>query len=142
MLATTGIVALRRNARTLMTRDMELIRKILLEIQARKDLEHREVAIDGYDAVILGRHVELLFRAGLIEGTKSGEIGADYSRIFISDLSWEGHDFVAALENKSVWSKITQSFSATELAGIPLPILRDVGVGLLKEWAKSKVGLS
>jgi hypothetical protein len=43
-----------------MTRDMELIRKILLEIQSRKDLEPREVKIEGYNDVILGRHIELL----------------------------------------------------------------------------------
>ncbi|ESY64348.1 hypothetical protein X743_31260 [Mesorhizobium sp. LNHC252B00] len=57
----------------------------------------------------------------------------------MKDLSWEGRDFLAALQNKGVWNQIKQSFSAAELAGLPLSVVKDLG--LLKECAKSKVGL-
>ncbi|WP_167458643.1 hypothetical protein [Mesorhizobium kowhaii] len=52
-----------------------------------------------------------------------------------------GHDFLAALKNKGVWTQMKQSFSAAELAGLQLSVVKDLGLGLLKEWAKSKVGL-
>jgi hypothetical protein len=134
-------ITLAPNARVLMTRDMELIRKILLEIQSRKDLEPREVKIEGYNDVILGRHIELLFTAGIIEGLESRQI-SNTSRIVVTDMSWAGHDFIGAIENKSVWNKITQSFSATEVARMPLSVLADVAIELLKGWAKKQVGLA
>jgi len=134
------IVALHPNARVLMTRDMELIRKILLSIQARTDTEPRTVNIEGVDSVTLVRHVEMLLGQGLIEGRSFRTTEAN--RIDVTDLSWAGHDFIGVLENSGVWDKIKQSFSVAELAGMPLSVLKDVGVGLLKEWAKKKVGLT
>jgi hypothetical protein len=118
-----------------MKRDMELVRRILVEIQSRKDLRQMSVAIDGVDKVILKGHIEMLFEAGMIRGSMVN------SEVFVSDLSWSGHDFVMVMEDKSVWNKITQSFTTAELARIPLSVLRDVGIALLKEWAKKKLGL-
>ncbi|MER8753034.1 DUF2513 domain-containing protein [Mesorhizobium sp. M1050] len=68
-------------------------------------------------------------------------MNAPYALVFMKDLSWEGRDFLAALQNKGVWNQIKQSFSAAELAGLPLSVVKDLGLGLLKECAKSKVGL-
>ncbi|MER9840144.1 DUF2513 domain-containing protein [Mesorhizobium australicum] len=124
-----------------MKRDMELIREILLAVQARTDLTPKPLQLEGHDQVVVGRHVEMLSGAGLIDGPPQKRINAPYALVFIKDLSWEGHDFLAALENKGVWNQMKQSFSAAELAGLPLSIVKDIGLGLLKEWAKSKVGL-
>jgi hypothetical protein len=77
----------------------------------------------------------MLFESGMIRG-----IVVD-SEVFVSDLSWSGHDLVAVLENEGVWNKIKQSFSPTQLAGLPLAVLRDIGIALLTEWAKKQVGL-
>jgi hypothetical protein len=56
-------------------------------------------------------------------------------------MSWAGHDFVAVLENDTVWSKIKASYSAAQLAALPLEVIKTVGVGLLETWAKQKAGL-
>src|SRR3546814_8904031 len=50
-------------------RDMDLVRRIMKEIRLRSDIRARPVEIDGVDPVVLGRHVEMLFKAGLVEGT-------------------------------------------------------------------------
>jgi hypothetical protein len=134
-------IALRPDGRAFMTRDMELIRQILVEIQSRKNLYQKSVKIDDVDSVILGRHVEMLFEAHMIDGMPIGIGFEGYRDILVSDLTWQGHDFIAVLQNAGVWSKIKQSFSAAELAGMPISVVKDVGLGLLKEWAKKKVGL-
>lgn len=123
-----------------MTRDMELIRKILLVVQARKDIAPRPLVIDGVDDDVLGRHVEMLFDAGMLDGV-SGRSGSKYYKhVLIRDLSWNGHDFLSALSNETVWAKLKETLSG-ELTTLPLSVLKDAGVALLKEWVKQKIGL-
>jgi hypothetical protein len=45
------------------------------------------------------------------------------------------------IKNDNAWHKIKGSFTASELAGIPLSIIKGVGMDLVKDWAKRKVGL-
>src|ERR1035437_8601270 len=49
-------------------RDMELVRRILLAVQAKSSLEPELIIIDGLDDAVVGRHVEMLFDAGFLEG--------------------------------------------------------------------------
>jgi len=48
-------------------RDMELVRQILLTVQAKTSLEPELIKIDGHDDAIVGRHVEMLFDNGFLE---------------------------------------------------------------------------
>jgi hypothetical protein len=135
------MIAIDPNGRARMTRDMELIRKIIQEIQNRNDLRHSVMVIDGYDEAIVARHMELLMDSGLIEALKSDPIDAPYPTIMVKDLTWQGHDFAAVITNDTVWSKIKQSLTAKDLATLPLGILKNVGVGVLEQLAKSQLGL-
>lgn len=125
----------------MVTRDMELVRKIILEIQARKDVTPKTLEIPGYEPFIVARHLEMLIDAGFIDGARSAPLSLEYPIIVVKDLAWAGHDFAAAIENETIWKKIKQSFSPTELATLPLTVLKSVGLQLLTEWAKAKVGL-
>jgi hypothetical protein len=135
------IIALNPSGRVLMTRNMELIRKVIAEIQSRADLAPRRLEVPGYDEVTVERHLEMLVDAGLVEGTMIRQIDVSYPLVMVTDLSWIGHDFAAALANESVWQKIKQSLSAKELATIPLIVIKDVGIELLAKYTKSKLGL-
>ena len=137
------IVALAPDARLLMKRDMELIRKILLEIESWPDVLPHQIEIENVDKATLHRHIEYLYQAGFIEGhghrSSMDHRGADHFPI--TDMSWEGQEFLASIRNDGVWNKIKGSFSPADLAGLPLSILKDVGIDLLKDWAKKQVGL-
>lgn len=121
-----------------MKRDMVLIREIMLAIEARQDKKLRPLEIDGHEALVVAHHVEMLLKAKLIEGRASSR---EPNRFDINDLTWEGHDFLTTLRNEKVWAKLKQSFSAAELASIPLAVIKDLGIGLLTQWAKNQVGL-
>jgi hypothetical protein len=136
------IIELDPFGRVSMTRDMELIRTILLKIQERKDLKAQVLKIDGVEDAVLSRHVEMLFQKGFLDGSPVTNIPAGLADILIRDLSWSGHDFASAVRNDGIWSNIKKSFSPGDLATMPLSVIRDVAVGLLKEWAKKQVGLS
>ncbi len=125
-----------------MTRDMEVIRKIILEIQSRKDAEYHSVEIPNYDGVTVARHLELMMHAGLIEGQKSFGLGMPSPLVIVKDLTWEGHDLASALTNDNVWAQIKKKLSPAELATIPLSVIKDIGVALVGQLVKGQLGLS
>jgi hypothetical protein len=112
-----------------------------MQVQQRTDIVPKPIGIEGVDPILLGHHVEMLYRDGMLEGSliPSGRSDSAPPFILVKDLSSAGHDLIAATANDSVWSTIKKRFSAVELAGIPFSVIKSVGVGLLKEWAKRQV---
>lgn len=124
-----------------MKRDMELIRAILRHVQARNSISPEEVEIDGHEDWIVSRHVEMLADAGFLQ--TAGTLRTEELLIIpVIDLTWEGHDFVAALENEGIWAKIKQAFPPSELAGMPLALVKGMGLKLLEAYAMQKIGLT
>lgn len=140
-LAPKAILCLGNESRAAVKRDMTLIRKILLEVESWKDVEHREVEIEGYEPLLVARHVEMLLDSNFLEGIKSRTLTASVPYMVISDMSMEGHDFLAALKNDSVWAKMQSGISLQKLAELPLSVVKEVGIALATQWAKSQVGL-
>jgi hypothetical protein len=122
-----------------MTRDNELIHQIILAIKARKDATPQALEVDGADKAIVARHLEMLLDLGLLEGEKLRAFNAaPYPTILVKDLTWSGHDLAAVMENETVWGQFKQRLSPSELVQIPLPVLKNVGIGLLTTWLKSQ----
>lgn len=124
-----------------MQRDTEMVRKVLLAIQARKDLRPQELTIDGEDDFTVRYHVALLYDAGYIDGSAFGVHDGPYKTVLVRDLAWTGHDFAAVLANDTVWGKIKGSFNAKDLATMPLSMINLAGTCLLEAWVKQSVGL-
>jgi Hypothetical protein (DUF2513) len=124
-----------------MTRDLDLIRKIIAEIQSRTDTSPREVAIPGEEEWKVVRHLELLHEAGLIDALVSMPIGPSLPRFSVRDLTNTGHDFAAAIANEDIWGKLKKSYSPAEFAKLPLKVVQSVGTTLLLKWAESRAGL-
>lgn len=122
-------------------RDMDLVREILLQIRQREDLSLLPLKVVGVDDDVVARHGELLIEAGLLDGKvrESSRNGVPF--VVIRDLTWEGHDFLAVLENADVWSQLRQAFKPAVLAALPFSILKSVGGAMLSKWAMRQVGL-
>ena len=90
-----------------MTRDMELIRAIMLNVE-KGDLYG---GVDGYDEDTVNYHKALLVEKGLIEGkphyTSAGQKPSDIpDRVRIKKMTWEGHDFIDAIKSDTKWTKV------------------------------------
>ena len=87
-------------------RDMDLIRQILSKIEDHSGgFAPRNFEIEGdYSAAQIGYHVWLLGDAGLIKATDVTTHGSESPRAIPVNLTWEGHDFIAAARNDTVWS--------------------------------------
>lgn len=90
-----------------MKRDMDLIRKILLAIEAHPKPDSWEKPIDfnieGHSSEEISYHLKLLAEAGLIEAKDVTTIGKYEWRA--NCLTWQGHEFLDASRDESRWKK-------------------------------------
>lgn len=125
-----------------MRRDMDLVRTILRTIQAKADLKHSEIKIEGHDELIVGRHIAMLYDAGYIEGVDAQTLADPYKRILVTDLTWQGHEFAGALlTDEGVWEKVKAAFGPEKLATVPLKMIETVATQALTAWGLKQIGL-
>jgi hypothetical protein len=109
-----------------MRRDMDLIRLLLLDVEGeeKQDLSH-------YSKEQLNYHKALLIEAGFVEG-KVGYGDDKISVVKIIRLTWQGHEFLSAARNNSVWNKAKEIISKANLS-LTIPILTELLTTIVKE---------
>jgi hypothetical protein len=117
-----------------LTRDMGLIRELLLKLESlpmqRGDVltitpDDPEVSVEGYSGDQIDYHLSLIREVGLIECPGSQPMdGVTFSR-----LSWRGHEFLDDVRDPDVWRK-TKERAKT---------VTTVGLGFLWEIAKAEI---
>ena len=92
-----------------MKRDMDLVRKILLAIEAHPPtLGPLKIQIDGYPKEIVDYHLTLMKDAGLIEGINPGSksgLGDIYAMTIPMRMTWQGCEFLDASRDENRWNK-------------------------------------
>lgn len=90
-----------------MKRNMDLIRKILLEIEKLEgDEPLTKIKINGYRGEDIAYQVYLLQEAGLIDAYLSFvKSRLKPNEFYIYKLTWAGHDFLDACRDESRWNK-------------------------------------
>lgn len=96
-----------------MKRDMDLIRRILLEAeQDDSDQGLSDFLIPGYSADQIGYHVNLLKNAGLIEANIGFDNGSvKVGSYDINHMTFAGHDFLDDIRNDSVWVRVQEKLA-------------------------------
>ena len=95
-----------------MKRDMDLIRKILLQIEEKHDGRNRVQihSVEGHAVNEVSYHVGLLVDAGYVEaGTVSTLRATAY---LIRGITWEGHEFLDAVRSENVWNRVQKKLKA------------------------------
>jgi hypothetical protein len=113
-----------------MKRDMDLIRDILLRVEEDKTLTgsrfktFSSADFAGHSDEEVTYHVDLLFEAGLIDGSPNmTPLPA------ISKLTWQGHEFIGATKDPQIWASVKE-----RLKGLP-----DVALSLIGEIGKAEL---
>lgn len=89
-----------------MKRDMDLVRKILLEIE--KQYESTAIInlkIEGYDMETVAYHCKILHEAGLISGYSAHYASNTINLFKVGSLTWEGNDYLDKVRDNSIWGK-------------------------------------
>jgi len=87
-----------------MKRDLDLIREILLTLEAETPLE----AIAGHTIQDLNAHLVLAIEAGLLVGATQPLAGLedDWPLAIVQRLSWAGYDFLDAARSPNRWAQV------------------------------------
>ena len=105
---------------------MELVRDLLISIEEHTG-EKRWSIPEGLDFPIVNAHLELMEQAGLIK------LSAARTKIIVvvtdAELTWNGHDYLNAIRNETVWNKVKEN---AKEKGIQLT---ELSFGMLKEYA-------
>ena len=127
-----------------MRREMDLIRELLLKLEALPlrtgSVVHvmpddKEIRIDGFDAEAIEYHARLLVEAGLINpGTSRTMQG-----ITFKCLTWAGHDFLDSIRDPEIWAKTKKG--ATAAGGFTIDLLRDLAKGFLRKQIEELTGV-
>lgn len=119
-----------------MKRDMELIRKIALTIEAAPTGFAPDLKFDGYTPEEIGYHAYLMIDGGLATGPTVTHARSTGPEAKITALTSKGHDFAEAARDETRWKKVM--IIVQEKGGsITLPVLAE----LLKMSMRSAFGL-
>ncbi|KZE67911.1 MULTISPECIES: DUF2513 domain-containing protein [Paenibacillus] len=116
-----------------MKRDIDLIVKILRELEETKGATATVVVeIDGYDDELVQYNVGLMHDAGLVKAKRSLNPLAYH----ISEVTWEGHDFLDSARNELVVNKAKEfaKKKGIELFNLPLEVVKTVLVDCAKKY--------
>jgi len=118
---------------------MDLIRKLLLQIEEKDDGSGRQVHIElpDWNDAQLADHLFQLHERGLIDGIDASTLAA---RAFLPlRLTSSGHDFLDSVRDPEIWQKTKDSASAA--GGFTVELLGEIAKGLVKTKIKQHTGI-
>jgi len=118
-----------------MKRDMDLIRKILLTIEADEHGFAPKIEIPGYTQEQIDYHAVLLGEAGLVQAHDMTDMGAKSPQAMITQLTWAGHEFLDVARENNIWNQAKDKVN--KIGGATIPIW----IAVLTEIIKKQLGL-
>lgn len=119
-----------------MKRDFDLIRSILLDVEAGAPGEQFErFEYHGYKQAIVDAHVALVISAGFVDGQMTTFLSGELSYL-VNGLTWEGHDFLESMKDPDIWDKAKKNVIGP-VGGVALSVLKD----WLKAESKKNLGI-
>ena len=103
-----------------MKRDMDLIRQILLTVEAHHSGFAPQIEIDGYTQEEINYHAFLLGEAGLAKVNDVTSMGSKSPEAIIVNLTWEGHEFLDSARENRIWNLTKDAIS--KLGGASIQI--------------------
>lgn len=120
-----------------MKRDLDLIRKILLAMEAREHaFVHDKLVVDGHAEEQVGFHIYLLGEAGLAKVAENTHLESQSPSAIPLHLTWEGYEFLEAAKDETLWGK-AKSVVIKPAGGVAFGVL----VEWLKAEARTRLGL-
>ncbi|MED2935205.1 DUF2513 domain-containing protein [Bacillus wiedmannii] len=104
---------------------MELVRKLLVLIE-EQDVNSNELKLpNDIDRNVVVYHLRLLEQAGFTENKIQY---ASNSPLWIySSLTWDGHEFLDAIRNDTVWNKVKKTV-AEKGGSIPFEVMKALAI--------------
>ena len=116
-----------------MKRDMDLIRLILLELE-----EVEEIDMSTYSDDEINYNKRLVVEADLADGTIASSAGGLNPQVFLLRLTWNGHDFLDAARDDTIWKRATEIIGKS-VGSTTFDVLKSVLVTFATEAIKQMI---
>jgi hypothetical protein len=108
-----------------LARDLDLVRAILFKIEESplspvSGSEYQPFEVSGYDPMLVYYHLEMLREAGWLHMEVA--MGSP-PLVWITAITWEGHDFIETVRNAGVWARVRSKIS-TEGGGMAIAAVK------------------
>ena len=115
-----------------MKRDLELVREILLAIEASGSTQGTiDLSLPDRDPELVSYQVKLLSQAGLVDATDLSTM--DGFEWVPRSLTWSGHEFLDAARNETVWNKAMSTLK-DKATSVPFEIVKAVVIKACKDF--------
>lgn len=124
-----------------MKRDWDVIRDILTQVEEIPTGEGA-IQLSAFPAEQAGEvsyHMELLIEAGLVHGKMAKTLGPGPYNFIAMRLTWEGHEFIDAVRNDTVWQKAKKSFISNGIS-MTFDLVKSVATEIAASYIKATVG--
>ncbi|WP_425407577.1 DUF2513 domain-containing protein [Hwanghaeella sp.] len=117
-----------------MKRDLDLIRKLLLEVEASDgDLATSDIEMDPWSPEEISYNTRLLIENEFLTGLDDTDMGMGQLRNFINlRLTWAGHDYLDAVRSDATWKKVTEKLQSVG-GSVALDIVKDLGTAFIRQ---------
>jgi len=106
-----------------MKRDMDLVRKILLAMEADQPV----IMTLGYDPDVVGHHVWLMEQGDLITVSATSTHDDVGPVALPCAITWKGHEFLDAVRDDTVWQLVKQDQGLS----LPFALLHELALRIL-----------
>lgn len=115
-----------------MERNMDLIREIMLQVEQSNEDPRGwvDIEVEGFSNQQISYHVKLLENAGLLEAHDLSSMDGILWRP--SCLTWEGHEFIDATKNDTVWKR-TKGWINEKGGNVPFLVVKDMAIEVAKK---------
>jgi hypothetical protein len=129
-----------------MKRDMQLIRELMLKLEALPmrvggafiiSHEDDEVQVPGYSGEEIAYHLRLIDQAGFAIGSNFKPMAGG---IAFTGFSWEGHDFIDSVRDPEIWRKTEGALE--QAGGFSLDLAKALAKGFIKKKIEEHTGLN
>ena len=112
---------------------MDLIRQVMLQAEQTKDEMNiaTKFRIEGYDDVLVAKHIELLDEAGLLKAHFTRTDTGGVEGAYVERLTWSGYEFLDAARNETVWKK-TKTTVKEKVGTVSFEVLKTLLINISK----------
>lgn len=127
-----------------MRRDMDLVRELVLWLEAKNDRELRkpyQITINGYNSDEINYHLVRMYEAELIadEALRSKSTPERLIEVWPFDLTWQGHEFADSVRDADIWAQTKAGVNYA--GGFSVELLKALAKGLLKKKIQHHTGI-
>lgn len=110
---------------------MDLVRQILIALEKHEHgFAPPDFTIAGYDQEVIRHHVWLMEQGHLLTAIPTTGYSNGSPSASPLAITWTGHDFLAAVGNESVWSKV-KTLAKDRMVTLPFTLLQALAVQIL-----------